>query len=177
MVACALQREQPDDHGEEHQVNAGGQKTAGKKKVVGKIDEDVNQGQDGGPAFRDDKLAARQKLDSAESERQAHQNHGWQIQPSRRGQSAEAAEHKQIKRNIKVALDGLGHGDGARVDGGFIHKTLLLLAKPARKGSVRGNKMAVDPSLPVESRASPPGRTVETPIPPLVYNTCPWTIF
>ena len=115
------------------------QKTTGKKEVVGEVDGDVNQSQDSSPAFRDDKLAPRQKLESAEGQRKAHQDHSWQIQPSGRSQSAEATKHEQIQRNVKVALDGLGHGDSAWIDRSFSHDKLLLLAKPARKGSVRGN--------------------------------------
>ena len=49
-----------------------------------------------------------QKLVSAKREREANENDRRQIESAGRSQSAEAGEHEQIKRNIKVALDGVG---------------------------------------------------------------------
>src|ERR1017187_2531021 len=141
MVARPLQREQPDDDQEKGEMNGCFQKAARKKGVVGNSGHNVNQGEESGPAFRKRKLAPGKKLVSAETQRQSYQKERRQIGPACGCQGAEAADYKQIQRQIEVALDGFGGGGPARVDGRVSHDKSLLLAKPAQKGSVAGNRM------------------------------------
>ena len=60
MVARSLQREQADDHAEQHQVNGGDQEAPRDEHVIGKVDEDVEQRQVVRPSLGDDELDPRQ---------------------------------------------------------------------------------------------------------------------
>src|SRR5208282_4260733 len=117
--------------------------------------------------IRNHKVTPCQKLVGAERQRKSNENHRRQVQPSSRRDREEAGEHEQIQRQIEVTLDGLGHGglcpgnagpgDPARIDGGFRHGKLLLLAKPAQKGSACGNSdLAPNQMLAAVSASSGP---------------------
>ena len=117
MIARALQGEEAGDDQKQNQVDGCGEKTAGDEKIVGEVHHDVNQGEISCPAFADDELAARGKLIAANEQRQADQKYGRKIEVAGGGEHSEPGEHKEKERNIKIALDGPGHGDAAGANG------------------------------------------------------------
>src|ERR1035438_3031734 len=139
MIARALQGEEADDHEEQNEMHGRRQETARDKEVVGEVDQDINQGEIAGPAVGDDKVEMGYKLVSAEQERKTDENDGGKVELSGGGEGGEAAEYEQKKRDIEIALNGVGHGDSAGVAGNVGHGKVLLLAKAAWKGSGCGN--------------------------------------
>jgi len=123
-------------------VNRRSQKTARNEEVVGEVDEDIDQGEEGGPALWNGEFALGKKLVSAQGERTAYKDDGDYVQASSGGERPKTCENEEVERDVEVALDGAGHRGGIRVDGGSVQHKPLFLAKTSGKGSVGSNRGA-----------------------------------
>ncbi len=72
VIALAAQREHAHDHAEQCQMDGGGQETAGKEKIVGSEEDEIGDGERGGPALGNDELSALGQQVAADGEGGAH---------------------------------------------------------------------------------------------------------
>ena len=119
MITIALCGEQPDHHDEQNKVYGCIDKAPRDQKIIDEIKGHVHDGQNSGPAFRNYENAALSQAVATDQQGSADHHNRGNIQSPCRGEGCEAGEHQQIKRELKVAVDGEGKRNGRRtlVDG------------------------------------------------------------
>ncbi len=105
MVALALDGEDLDDHSEEHEVDGSGDEVLRNEEKVSEIDDEIEDSEEGRPAFGDVIVAFRDEVVSAEQQRRCNEDDGDDVEFAGERQGDKASDDQQEERELEQTLD------------------------------------------------------------------------
>src|SRR5664279_1317928 len=105
-------------------MDTGSKEASRKKEIIDKIDDNIDQRENRGPAIWDHKFPARHQLVAPQQKCQTYQCHSGKIQSTATSKCSKTAQHEQIQRDVEVSLNCVGDSNYARICAGVGHGKL-----------------------------------------------------